>query len=241
MSDFVAEKQKYLKMHPEEKRKMYLVKKYVELKDIKTWRDYFVSNKDNLEQKLLNNNSLAQLALTSPTPNNKFNELVSIWQGDITTLEIDAIVNAANRTLLGGGGVDGAIHKNAGPLLKSECATLNGCETGDAKITGGYRLPAKYVIHTVGPVGEKAQLLESSYKRSLEIALENNIRTIAFPCISTGVYGYPQRNAANVALNMVRKFLEENASKMDRIIFTLFLDEDVAIYETLMQIYFPLE
>ncbi|CAK9134192.1 unnamed protein product, partial [Ilex paraguariensis] len=110
-----------------------------------------------------------------------FNDVVSLWRGDITRLEIDAIVNAANSSLLGGGGVDGAIHRAAGPFLKAECQTLNGCQTGDAKITGD-------VIHTVGPRGEKSELLRSCYNRSLEVLTENNLRTIAFPCISTGIY-----------------------------------------------------
>nr|CAI5867224.1 unnamed protein product [Callosobruchus analis] len=161
-------------------------------------------------------------------------------------LQIDAIVNAANSSLLGGGGVDGAIHKAAGPLLVQECKTLGGCDTGEAKITGGYRLPAKYflfpdVIHTVGPKGEKADLLRNCYTNSLKIMQKNNLRSIAFPCISTGIYGYPNLPAAHVAAYAVRKHLEANGDHVDRVIFCLFMPEDQKIYEQLLQSYFPLE
>ena len=135
-------------------------------------------------------------------------------QGDITKLEIDAIVNAANKTLLGGGGVDGAIHRAAGPELKKECATLNGCETGEAKITGAYKLPCKRVIHTVGPIGEHPDKLASCYQQSLELCIKEGLKTVAFPCISTGVYGYPSEKAAPVAINTVKEFLNQHPNKV---------------------------
>jgi len=160
-------------------------------------------------------------------------ERIELVQGDITRLQVDAIVNAANRTLLGGGGVDGAIHRAAGPELLAECRTLNGCETGQARITGGYRLPARRVIHTVGPVysgtPQDAELLAGCYGNSLRLAVENGIESIAFPAISCGVYGYPIGEAAAVALRTTLDFLRENSSP-DRVIFALFSAADLAVY-----------
>ena len=162
---------------------------------------------------------------------------ITVLQGDITKQKVDAIVNAANSSLLGGGGVDGAIHRAAGRGLLEECRTLGGCATGDAKISQGYGLPAKYVIHTVGPVwggtrGED-ELLASCYRRSLEIAVENGVKTIAFPCISTGVYSFPQERAARIALREVRNFLESDPS-IERVIFVCFLSQDYLIYSNLL-------
>jgi len=160
---------------------------------------------------------------------------IVLHQGDITKLDVNAIVNAANRTLLGGGGVDGAIHRAAGRDLLAECRKLGGCDTGDAKITGGYNLPARHVIHTVGPVysgkAEDEALLASCYSRSLEIAEKNNIRTVAFPAISTGVYGYPQEEACEVAFRTVLEFLEKSEA-IEKVIFCQFSDHDMRIYES---------
>jgi O-acetyl-ADP-ribose deacetylase (regulator of RNase III) len=151
---------------------------------------------------------------------------IEIVRGDITTCEVDAIVNAANTTLLGGGGVDGAIHRAAGPELLAECRTLGGCQSGEAKITRGYRLPARFVIHTVGPVWHggkhgEPETLANCYRNSLQVAVENGIKTLAFPAISCGAYGYPIEEAAQIALKTTREFLA-NDSMIEKVIFALF-------------------
>ncbi|RJP72252.1 MAG: O-acetyl-ADP-ribose deacetylase [Ignavibacteriales bacterium] len=166
------------------------------------------------------------------------NERIEIYKGDITKLHVDAIVNAANGTLLGGGGVDGAIHKAAGRQLLDECKKLGGCNTGEAKITNGYNLPAKFIIHTVGPVwfggrNDEDEALTNCYKHSLELAVKNNIRTIAFPSISTGAYGFPVERAARIAINEVLDFLWIDES-IEKITFVCYSQNDFEIYEQLL-------
>jgi len=163
------------------------------------------------------------------------NEKIEILLADITKLPVDAIVNAANNSLLGGGGVDGAIHRAAGKELLAECRTLKGCKTGDAKITKGYNLPARYVIHTVGPVWRggienEARDLANCYKNCLRLAVENGIKTIAFPSISTGVYHYPKELAAKIALNEITSFLKNN-NAIENVILACFDKENLGIYE----------
>jgi O-acetyl-ADP-ribose deacetylase len=164
---------------------------------------------------------------------------IELLKGDITNLNVDALVNAANNTLRGGSGVDGSIHKAAGPELLAECELLNGCKTGEAKITKGYKLKAKYVIHTVGPVWyggyhDETELLASCYQSSLKLAKEKKIKTIAFPGISTGVYGFPKELAATIAVNEIRRFLNRN-SVPEKIIFVAFDNESYETYSKLLK------
>lgn len=163
--------------------------------------------------------------------------IVRTVKGDITEItDVDTIVNAANESLLGGGGVDGAIHRAAGPELLEECRTLHGCETGEAKITGAYNLPCKHVIHTVGPIWKngdhnEAEQLANCYFNSLQLAMEHGIRSIAFPSISTGVYHFPVESAAKIAVGTVKRFLQENEKEFDLIEWVLFDDHTYEVYD----------
>lgn len=164
---------------------------------------------------------------------------IELIKGDITKLQVDAIVNAANRSLLGGGGVDGAIHHAAGPELEEECSTLNGCEPGQAKITKGYRLHAKYVIHAVGPMWrgghmDEDLILGQCYDNALTLAVQHDLKTLAFPAISTGVYGYPKKMAADIAVTRVARFLKTHPS-IEKVIFAVFDDENEVIYRSRLQ------
>lgn len=163
---------------------------------------------------------------------------LELVEGDITRQDTEAIVNAANSSLLGGGGVDGAIHRAAGPELLAECRTLGGCPTGEAKITGGYRLKARHVIHTVGPIyygrPDDARLLASAYRRSLEVASENGLHSLAFPAISTGAYGYPLEEAARIALGTAIAYLEEHAD-IELVRFVLYGEHPYRVFERELQ------
>ncbi|XP_056616593.1 ADP-ribose glycohydrolase MACROD2 isoform X2 [Triplophysa dalaica] len=222
-----AEKERLLSLSTEDRRKDYRGN-YLELDKIPTWASQENSTAtEDEEQK-------------SSSPADK----VSLYKGDITILEVDAIVNAANSSLLGGGGVDGCIHRAAGHLLFEECHSLNGCDTGQAKITCGYDLPAKYVIHTVGPIarGNLGQSqrddLEACYKTSLKLMKDNNLRSVAFPCISTGIYGFPNDPAAEIALKTVKGWIEKNKDEIDLVIFCVFLETDYEIYKKKMSHFF---
>ena len=163
---------------------------------------------------------------------------IDIVRGDITKLDVDAIVNTANTTLLGGGGVDGAIHRAAGPEMLAECRTLGGCQPGEAKLTRGYRLPARFVIHTVGPVWtggkrHEPQILANCYRNSLQLAVENRINTIAFPAISCGAYGYPIQEATRIAVETTREFLGKN-DKIEKVLFVLWAEDIYEAYRRLL-------
>ncbi|KAM9590423.1 ADP-ribose glycohydrolase MACROD2 isoform 2-T2 [Trichechus inunguis] len=230
------EKERLLKMTLEERRKEY-VRDYVPLNTIPPWKEEMKGKSQNDEE---NTQEASQVKKS-------LSEKVSLYRGDITLLEIDAIVNAANGSLLGGGGVDGCIHRAAGPCLLAECRNLNGCDTGHAKITCGYDLPAKYVIHTVGPIarghinGSHKEDLANCYKSSLILVKENNIRSVAFPCISTGIYGFPNEPAAVIALSTIKEWLAKNHHEVDRIIFCVFLEVDFKIYKKKMNEFFPVD
>ncbi|XP_070769336.1 ADP-ribose glycohydrolase MACROD1 isoform X2 [Enoplosus armatus] len=226
--DWKETKDFLLSLSVKDRRQYYRTSSSVPLDDIQVWTPTAGASKQTLRQR-----------------NEKLDRKISLYCSDITKLEIDAIVNAANKTLLGGGGVDGAIHRAAGPMLKKECASLDGCETGEAKITCGYGLPAKYVIHTVGPIAQggvgevEKEALKSCYKNSLITATKNAARSVAFPCISTGIYGYPPEQAVHEALATVREYLDEHHDKLDRIIFCVFLRTDKELYLQNLPLYFP--
>jgi len=169
---------------------------------------------------------------------NKILDRIEVMQGDITTLKLDAIVNAANTSLMGGGGVDGAIHKAAGPKLLNDCRKIDGCPTGEARITRGYNLPVKYVIHTVGPVyrgkEEDKRLLSLCYSNSLKLAVKNHITSIAFPAISCGAYGFPVREACKIAVDTTYHFLK-NHETITRVVFALFSLKNLTVYQDYLQ------
>ncbi|XP_041802995.1 ADP-ribose glycohydrolase MACROD2 isoform X5 [Chelmon rostratus] len=228
--DWRTEKDRLLRLDREERRKEYRRQDFISLDKIPTWREENRSNEKEEGKELTGGGGLS--------------DKVSLYKGDITVLEVDAIVNAANSSLLGGGGVDGCIHKAAGSCLYDECHSLNGCETGKAKITSGYDLPARYVIHTVGPVARghvgptETNDLTSCYQNSLRLMKEHGLSTVAFPCISTGIYGFPNEPAADIALNTVKSWIEENPDKITRVIFCVFLETDFAIYKKKMTVIF---
>ncbi|XP_041704788.1 ADP-ribose glycohydrolase MACROD1 isoform X2 [Coregonus clupeaformis] len=238
--DWNEVKDALLHMSQEERRKHYRTT-YLSLDEVPVWTAKSLVDTGGVHLCLQGDSVKG----TNFKRNEALDKKISLFSGDITKLEIDGIVNAANKTLLGGGGVDGAIHRTAGPLLRSECAELRGCETGEAKITGGYGLPAKYVIHTVGPIAmgevgeEERSRLRDCYHHSLEKATDTKLRTVAFPCISTGIYGYPPEQAVHVALDTVRKYLDEHHEKLDRVIFCVFLPTDKELYLKNLPLYFP--
>uniref|UniRef100_A0A1A7YVT7 Retinitis pigmentosa GTPase regulator b n=1 Tax=Iconisemion striatum TaxID=60296 RepID=A0A1A7YVT7_9TELE len=238
--DWKTEKERLLQLTQDERRKEYRKDTWLPLDQIPTWREDDRSTETE-EEEVAGGGGGAE---GTEGGGGGLSDKVSLYKGDITLLEVDAIVNAANTSLLGGGGVDGCIHKAAGSCLYDECHSLKGCETGQAKITCGYDLPARYVIHTVGPVARghvsrtEETDLASCYQTSLNLVKENNLRSVAFPCISTGIYGYPNEPAAEVALSTVKKWIEENPDKITRVIFCVFLETDFTIYKKKMSAMF---
>jgi TATA box-binding protein-associated factor RNA polymerase I subunit A len=215
-------------MSTEDRRARYKYSTFTEAKSVPMWNEY---GKEIPQRE------------SKCAVRDDLNGKVALWRGNICALEIDAIVNAANERCLGGGGIDGAIHGAAGSELYEECRTLNGCPTGETKTTLGYKLPAKYVLHSVGPMGEVPEELRSCYRTLLERCKEEpKIRSVALCGISTGIFGYPLLNAAKVALSTVRAWLEEgdNATHVDQILFVNFKEEEELVYETLMPEFFPL-
>ncbi len=226
----------------EEKRALYACgKRYITLDRIPTWPEYIKQHVDEMAT-LSQPPPKALVQLTSKiVPRSELNSKISLFRGDMTTLEIDAVVNAANESLLGGGGIDGCIHSAAGPYLRQYNSTLGGCDVGQTKISPGFKLPAKYVLSTVGPRGENAQLLQSSYETVLDLVLQHGLKTVGFCCVSTGIFGYPLGNATLVALSTMRKWLEtdDNYKKIDRLIFVVFLETEQKMYEAMLPYFFP--
>ncbi|XP_006901599.1 PREDICTED: O-acetyl-ADP-ribose deacetylase MACROD1 [Elephantulus edwardii] len=231
-TDWKAAKSFLKGLSDKQREEHYFCRDFVRLKKIPTWKEMAKGVAVKVEEPKYKKDK-------------HLNDKISLFRGDITKLEVDAIVNAANSSLLGGGGVDGCIHRAAGPLLTDECRTLQSCDTGKAKITCGYRLPAKYVIHTVGPIahGEptasQVAELRSCYQCSLDLLLEHRLRSVAFPCISTGVFGYPNEAAAEVVLTTLREWLEQHKDKVDRLVICVFLEKDEDIYRQRLPHYFP--
>eukprot|EP01118_Nematostelium_gracile_P014066 TRINITY_DN540_c0_g1_i2.p1 TRINITY_DN540_c0_g1~~TRINITY_DN540_c0_g1_i2.p1 ORF type:complete len:351 (-),score=105.33 TRINITY_DN540_c0_g1_i2:23-1075(-) len=214
-----------LALSDEERRARYRRSKFAIVENMPTWKEY--------------SDSFEYLPESKYGVNDEINSKISLFHGDITTIECDAIVNAANERCLGGGGVDGSIHNAAGNDLYRECKTLNGCRTGKTKITRGYNLPARYVLHSVGPIGESPRELTSCYWTALELAAEYNLKTVVFCGISTGIFGYPLEPASRIALKTTRLWLEQNHQKIDRVVFCTFLDKERVCYERLIGEYFP--
>jgi len=216
------------KLSLEERRARYHCRRFVEAKNFPTWAE---SSSEVISENI-------------ETPfkiDEELNKKIVLYHGDITTIECDAIVNAANRGCLGGGGVDGSIHSAAGNQLYQECRTLHGCPTGQTKITRGYDLPAKYVLHSVGPIGESSEELQSCYLTCMNQVVKYNLKIVVFCGISTGIYGYPLFPASQIALKTIRIWLEtdNNREKVDKIVFCTFLERERFCYNKLTPFYFP--
>eukprot|EP01064_Diplonema_japonicum_P015904 TRINITY_DN2392_c0_g1_i1.p1 TRINITY_DN2392_c0_g1~~TRINITY_DN2392_c0_g1_i1.p1 ORF type:complete len:336 (+),score=70.35 TRINITY_DN2392_c0_g1_i1:43-1050(+) len=242
-----------LEMMPEEEALEYkrsnFYRRYHTSGQITKWSDYvepIVENRHTLEVRDRWGDSTL-LRFTDADLEKKFsavpelNGKVSLWRGNICELEFDAVVNAANSSLRGGGGIDGAIHDQAGALLDDECIAHGGCPTGETRVTKGYKMPAKYILHTVGPTQEDPDLLKSCYVTVLEEVKAKQLRTVAFCCVSAGIFGFPLIHSCHIALRTIREWLEkdDNASAVDNFCFCVFLPHELAVYERLLPVYFP--
>ncbi|XP_077283700.1 macro domain-containing protein CT2219-like [Arctopsyche grandis] len=241
MSSWPVEKNIFLNMDVEKKRRQYKGNSFLTLQEVPPWVEEVSRQSPSLDSDV--NIFKAGGMVLDASLNVILAHKVSLWNGDITQFEVDAIVNAANTRLLGGAGVDGAIHRAAGAYLLEECESIRGCPTGEARISGGYQLPAKYVIHTVGPTNKSAELLKNCYRSCFALQRANELKTIVFPCIGTGVYNFPNIEAAHIACSTSREFLEEDAKEhggsVERIIFCTFEPKDFKIYQSVIQLYFP--
>eukprot|EP01096_Ripella_sp_DP13-Kostka_P001849 TRINITY_DN1233_c0_g1_i5.p1 TRINITY_DN1233_c0_g1~~TRINITY_DN1233_c0_g1_i5.p1 ORF type:complete len:502 (-),score=296.25 TRINITY_DN1233_c0_g1_i5:33-1517(-) len=237
---------------PEERRAQYKVgKNYVTLDQVASWKDswkeimgdpFFDRNANFNKREMERGFTEEQLLEVQNLPvDQKINSKVSLWKGNICCLEIDAIQNAANESLLGGGGIDGAIHSAAGRDLVEETRRLGGCDVGQTKISRGYKLPATHVVHTVGPRGERPENLRGCYRTSLDLLPANGLRSLALCGVSTGIFGYHVERATPVAMHTVRKWLEEHGDSVDRVIFVVFLDKEFDVYKKWMTVFFPVD
>jgi O-acetyl-ADP-ribose deacetylase (regulator of RNase III) len=219
----------------EEKRALYKCKKYIPVEKFIPWSEAGKKVKSKIDSRY-------PLELNDPIykPNDSINKKISLYQGDITALEIDAIVNAASPGLKGGGGMDAAVHSAAGPFLMKECKSFDGCAPGETRLTKGYKLPGKNVLHSVGPLGKESEILTSCYKTSCDLIEKHGLKTVAFSCIGTGAFGFPLPDATKIACATMREWMESHQESVDLIIFCVYSNKELDEYKKNLATYFPL-